>query len=200
MPTTIAPAVPVQSQVLDANGRLTPELTNFLRQLADYAADIADVEARAMMSGAPSPTPASSGPSGLDLSLNSLAVGMPPTLASYPIDVRDGTASQVHISSTPGDDGTWILSSVVFGSPLTYISSGCMWNGSSWIAKNSQAAILIISGTQLTLGYGTSLPVGSAFTPLTVFVLDLTRTTAPAAGSKVVWADPADSYRLKLVP
>lgn len=204
MPTariSVPPPVPVQSQVLDANGRLTPELTNFLRQLADMATDIADVESLAVINRAPIPQAAAPGPGGgLNQSVNSLAIGMPPTLATYPLDVRDGAASQVHIGSSTADDGTWILSSVVFGAPITYISSGCMWDGSNWIAKNTQAAILIISGTQLTLDYGASLVVGSPFTPATAFVLDLTRTTAPAAGSRTVWADSTDSYRLKLVP
>ena len=202
------PAVPVASQMLDANGRIMPEYTQFLRELAGYSGDIADAEALAQLAWA-KPLVASSAAGvsiPLDLSVHSVAIGMPPTLASYPLDIRDGTASQVHIASTSGDDGTYILSTIIFGAPATYISSGCAWDGSNWIGKNTQASILGITSSALALAYNSGVVVGSPFTPFTVLEIDYSsgtitfpsmRTTDPGAGSKQLWADPSDSYRVK---
>ena len=117
---------------------------------------------------------------------------------AYPLDIRGPASSQVHIASSDVDDGTYILSAVVLGSPVTYISTGCMWNGSAWVAKDANASILILGPIQVAIAYNSGLTVGNTFTPINVFTLDLTtgKAALPEASSGVAVGKATPGYAL----
>lgn len=92
----------------------------------------------------------------------------------YPLDVRDGTSSQVHIASADQDDGTYITSYVSGGHPGSYLSSGAEFNGTNWVAKDTQASILGVDPAgNLVVFFNAGLTVGATFTPTQVYSINL---------------------------
>lgn len=72
---------------------------------------------------------------------------------------------QLHLSpSGSPSTGGWLLS---FGSPPgLYLSSGGYYNGTSWVATNTSAWILVVGGANvLTVFLNTVLTVGNTFVP-----------------------------------
>ena len=129
---------------------------------------------------------------------------------AYTVDVRTGAASQVHISPTDVDDGTWLTSYSAGGHTASYLSSGAIFDGTNWLAKNSQAMILALDPTgNLIVFFNTGLIVGGFFAPTLFFQISLIAgqitvptmmTLTPASGSKMLWADPGDGFRVKWMP
>ncbi len=88
---------------------------------------------------------------------------------AYPIDIRVGsTTAGLHLCDTDADKGTYILNSGNY----TFLSNGASYNGSNWIAKDTAANILQVSGTAFVIYYNSGLTPGSIFTPTQIALID----------------------------
>jgi|SRR5215831_10551308 len=201
------PAVPVDSQVQDSDGKVTQEWVQFLRALADLVRDIDDIEVLARQSDArPTqwseltidsdllPVPdatVSIGGAGArfknEMLSGSLGIGGA-SAPAYPLDLRDGAGSQVHLATADADAGSWLGASTTGGHYGSYLAQGCAYDGANWIAKDTQATILNMDGTApFQLYYNTGLTPGSSFTPTLIFQVNLTNSivTLPASGGRI---------------
>jgi hypothetical protein len=128
-----------------------------------------------------------------------LGVGGASPTAAYAVDVRGATTSQVHIAPTDVDDGTWITSYASGGHPASYLSAGAIFNGSNWIAKNSQASIIGLDPSgNFVVFFNTGLTIGATFTPTQIFSINLANGQAQIsrAGSKLGIGATAPTYPL----
>lgn len=95
--------------------------------------------------------------------------------ASYPLDVRWGSSqSQIHLTDHDADDGCWILGQSTAGTVLAF-SKGAYFNGTNWIAKETQTSIIYISSNAaqaLLMFHDTGLTVGNSFSPTEVARFD----------------------------
>jgi hypothetical protein len=90
-------------------------------------------------------------------------VGIGTSAPAYLLDLRNSSeAGQLHLSGTGGDNGGYIMG---WGTGGLFMNAGANFNGSSWIAKDGAASLVVAGGGSVLFYNNTGLTTGSSYTP-----------------------------------
>jgi hypothetical protein len=94
----------------------------------------------------------------------SFGIGQGASPPAYVADIRSNSVSQIHLTDHDADDGGWLMA--LHGASIYYMA-GCYYDGINFIAKETQAAILFVSGVigagALRFYVNSGLTVGNSF-------------------------------------
>jgi len=237
------PAVPVASQVVDDDGKLTQEFVHFLRAVADLVRDLHDIEVLARTSDWRAPVQAEitvdsdilpvpdgtvnlggagakfnnaylagtvQADGGFNTSGTATNIIQAPNGGVYGKQIATDTAVYMLPNSTAPTASTSTYGGLGYNTGSTY----WYWNGTAFATVdlsaagaaqtpwtgNVDAANHSLSNLTGITGSSGSLSITATVTISGGLALTGLPSTAPAAGSKRLWYDPADGNRVKFVP